>query len=166
MMKNLLAVLYCFVFITLSALPIVEAREPTDFEWICLNTVYEIEKHIALKLNYSYPEHAIVETHPSPLGPMLVRAEFIRDCWIRGPIDVETGHAKGIDLIIFLFDEKLPKAHWTKSLLTSKHRLVAKNGNEEVIIRIGILSENKVLRDDIVNWIDEMKLGATSPNSE
>ena len=127
----------------------VSAREPNEVEADCLETIYRIEAELAPKLKKNYPNHSWVETHPSPLGRMLVHEEFIRDGWIKN--NAKTGEF--IELIVVVYDENLSPGHWTKSIPSTKQRITVKNK----MIRIGLISENQALKADVIKWIEEMK---------
>lgn len=123
------------------------AREPNKVEAICLDTMFSLERAIASRLKTIYPGYVVVETHSSPLGPMLVGEEFLRDCWVAR----SEGGRERVELILFFFRQDFAGGHWTRRVVTAHP--VVKAGR--LSLRLGIISENSKLTRDVLQWVTE-----------
>lgn len=145
---NRLFLLASLVF-ALSSL--VEAREPTNFEAYCLNTMFHLETQLASHLSRDYH---IVDTHPSPIGPKLVRGEYIRDCWV-------SRKDKVVARIVLFERSQVNNSSLLFDAAYSKVQLETERDGEKVVLGIAVLGKDESLVRKLthfINGIDFRKL--------
>jgi hypothetical protein len=133
---------------------------------ICLESIYQMEQQLAKKLDQYFPEHLIINTHKSIIGPMETGLSIIREIWIEGKVDKKYHFQKEIKAIIFPYIVKKDVKHWTNQItslnliIEIRDKEILKkwlDKNENVTIKFGIICEYNDLTKHIISELDSEK---------
>lgn len=127
----------------------------------CKTLMLKLEFEISKKLKIYYPELSVVKKHKSYLSAMYTSGTHQRDCWIKHTYQISPENKFPINgkmqLVLFFYDENLPKEHWTKKLPSPQKIFSLKKFPKHINLNIGIIGTNIGLIENVKKWIENFE---------